>query len=241
MSERYYLGSCISVVGHELRITERCLIDDLHEPVTSKFDDLMNRHEIVKAFRRERSSVTAGDILRPSDGKQDLTVLRHGNDWRGVTWFDEEEKVVWLCACGWHRSGQSGDAFHLFASLRSGNQMRPTDDDYETLIVERSERFAAFVMIDAPVLLANARAEPEIEQNLLIGLESVSIVVQRLETLEETFVAFSVKNLMPTLYQLLLVSLFRENEHLDWNFHDRLPTRELDRTRSEVCMSIVHG
>lgn len=206
------------------------------------FDELVNRHSMVKAFQRERRLVTSGvDIFRPSNPQRPLTLLRHGNDWRGLTWFDKSEKVVWLCACSWHRSGEPGDAFRIFDSLHHSEQVWPTDKDYEALTNDRGQQFAVFVLLDAPRVLAEARADPEIEKQILVGLQPVSIVVQRVETLEETFVAVSGRKLMPQHFQLLLVSLFPESPLSDWQLVDHLPTRALDRTAAEFCMSIVHG
>lgn len=242
MSERFYQGCCISPSGHELRITKRCIEDDLNGRMGVQFEDLVNRHEIVKAFHRERRNVTEGEHPFRHEGSEiNLTILRHGHDWRGVTWFDRKEKVVWLCACARHRSGTTRDAYPRFKNLCVNNQIEPVDEDYATLISERNGRFSFFVKSDAPALLVKARAEPEIEMSQLIGLESVSILVVRVETLEEIFVVFSAKNLMPVLVLQLLIPLVRDSTFPDWKWRERLPTRELDRSKDEICLSIVHG
>lgn len=206
------------------------------------FEELAARHPIVRAFRRERRAATAGpDTLGPPGGQRPLTVLRHSNDWRGVTWHDPDATVVWLCASGWHRSGQPDDAFQLFARLKDEGRIWPAAEDYDALAADRTEQFAAFVIDDAPRLLAMARAEPEVEQVLAIGQEPVALVVHVVETLEETFVAVSVQNISMQMYQLLLVALYPERSFKDWRVEQRLPTRDLDYARSEVCMSILHA
>lgn len=241
-SDRSHLRSFVCVLGHELRITRRCLRDDVDDSCDALFDELVARHGIIRAFKRERRSATSGpDTLGPSGGARPLTVLRHTNNWRGVTWFEEAAAVVWLCACARHRSGQPNDAFPRFESLREAGYIWPTDDDYEALAADRGEQFAAFVVTDAPRLLASARAEPDTEHVLVIGREPVAIVVQVVETLEETFVAVSGVNLLPSLFLLLLVALYPDRRFDEWQPAQHLPTRQLDHTRAEFCLSIVHG
>lgn len=240
--DRPHLGSLVCVAGHELRITGRCLSEDLGCARDAAFEDLAGRHGIVRAFRRERSSATAGpDHLGPAGGQRPLTVLRHTNDWRGVTWLDDGERVVWLCACARHRSGQPDDAFPFFRSLQATGRIWPTNDDYEALAGDRGEQFAAFVLADAPRLLAMARKAPGTEQVLVIGREPVTVVVHVVETLEETFVAVSTLTLTPSQYPLLLVALYPDRAYDEWRVEQRLPTRELSRTRGEICASILHG
>ena len=240
--DRTHLRSLICVAGHELRITARCLREDLGDSPGALFADLYRRHGIVKAFRRERSGATAGpDPLGPGGGARPLTVLRHTHHWRGVTWFEDAEGVVWLCACGWHRSREPGDAFDVFEQMRRDGRIWPTEEDYEALAADRGEQFAALVVDDGPRLLAMARANRETEQVLVIGREPVSIVVHVVETLEETFVAVSGVTISPSQLQLLLVSLYPDRRFEEWRLEDRLPTRELDLIRAEFCVSIVHG
>ena len=236
-----HLRSLVCAAGHELRVTCRCLTEDLGSAVGATFEELAARHPMVRAFQRERRAATAGpDTLGPAGGERSLTVLRHSNDWRGVTWHDPDATVVWLCASGWHRSGQPDDAFQLFARLKDEGRIWP-GEDYDALAADRTEQFAAFVIDDAPRLLAMARAEPEVEQVLAIGQEPVALVVHVVETLEETFVAVSVQNISMQMYQLLLVALYPERSFKDWRVEQRLPTRDLDYARSEFCMSIFHA
>ncbi len=240
--DRPHLGSFVCAAGHELRITGRCRSEDLGTSQSATFEDLAGRHGIVRAFERERSGATAGpDALGPEGGRRSLTVLRHTHHWRGVTWFDEGEGVVWLCACAWHRSGEPNDAFPVFRALRDEGRVWPTEEDYEALAADRGQQFASFVVEDAQILLAMAREAPETEQVLAIGREPVAVVVRIVETLEETYVAVSTINLTPPLFQLLLVALYPDNSFNDWRHEQRLPTRELDYVRAEICMSILHG
>jgi hypothetical protein len=169
-------------------------------------------------------------------------VLRHTHHWRGATWFEPDSAVVWLCACsGRHRSGEPDDAFRYIEALRDTDRIWPTDDDHEALEADRGQQFATFVVTDAPALLAAARAAPETEQVAIIGLEPVTVVVRVVETMEETFVAISSLRLTLSFLQLLLVSLYPDRRFEEWRHENRLPARELDRVRAELCFSIVHG
>jgi hypothetical protein len=239
--DRAHLRSFVCVAGHELRVTKRCLLEDLKEPADTPFDELVGRHDMVRALRRERRAATAGpDTLGPAGGDRPLTVLRHRHRWRGVTWFEPAQAVVWLCGCsGSHRSGAADDAFPYLEALRDEGRIWPTDDDREALEADRGQRFAALVVTDAPVLLAAARAAPGTERRAMIGLEPIAIVVHVVDTLEETFVAISGR-LEVALLQILLVSLYPDSRFDEWRHVDRLPTRELDPTRGEFCLSIVH-
>lgn len=240
--DRPHLGSLVCAAGHELRITGRCVTDDLGSAVDSPFQELEGRHDIIRAFRRERSTATAGpDHLGSDRSPRPLTVLRHANDWRGVTWFDDRERVVWLCACAWHRSGQPDDAFPYFKSLQADNLILPTPDDYVALASDRGAQFAAFVVDDAPRLLAMAREAPGTEQVLIIGLEPVSAVVHVVETLEQTFVAISMIRIDISSFQLLLVAMYPDRKFDEWKWEQRLPTRDLDIVQAEMCLSIIHG
>ncbi len=201
----------------------------------------MQRYEIVGAFVRERYARTAGtDVLRPA-GPRPLTILRHTHDWRGTTWFDEQQDVVWLCSThGHHRSRESDDSFLYFLALRDEGLIWPTGEDYEDLAADRGTQFAAFVVDLAPDLLAEARANPGVECSRTIGREPIAIVVEIVETLEETYVAVSGLTITPPLLNVLLASLYPNRSFEDWRFEDRLPTRDLDVQRAEFCLSILH-
>lgn len=240
--DRAHLRSVICAAGHELRITHRCVREDLGESPDAPFEELQGRYGIVRAFRRERRAATSGaDSLGAAGGPRPLTVLRHTHHLRGVTWFDEREEVVWLCACGRHRSGDADDAFPFFERLRAGGHIWPNARDYEALAYDRSEQFAALVLDEAPRLLTLAQSHPGTEHVMVIGREPVAIVVRVVETLRETFVAVSGLHLGPNQFQILLVALYPDRGYREWRFEQRLPTRELDRTRAEICLSIVHG
>jgi hypothetical protein len=222
-------------------VTKRCVEEDLGLPGESNFNRLA-RFEIVKALRRERSqSVVGSDTVGPAAGEDTIWVLRHGNDHRGATWFDPVENVVWLCAYSRHRSGTPNDAFQRFPGLIRDGTMRPVAEDYEALADDRAERYAAVVATEGPGLLAQARATLGAEVREVIGTtQPVGLVVHVVETLEQTFVAVFGDRTDLAALQLLLVSLYPDHPFNDWTTETCLPTRELDHSRGEFCLSIVH-
>jgi hypothetical protein len=100
----------------ELRLTRRCLEEDLGRSPDTNFGDLLGV-EIIKAFiarRRERHDNTR-EVAPLTSGKT-VWRLSRGHDHRGATWYDPDDKVVWLLAYGLHRSGEPEDAFPYFSS-----------------------------------------------------------------------------------------------------------------------------
>jgi hypothetical protein len=172
-----------------------------------------------------------------------LTIYRlgYGDDHRGATWYDEEEEVVWLCAYGLHRSGEADDAFPYFHELLSTGTLLPNEDDYAALFEDRGRRFVETVYEDAQSLLERARATPGVEQvGRLGGEEDTGVLVEVVETLEETYVAFSVAKMESERRLLIILGAFDvEAEFKDWELVDFMPTRAL--RPDEVCYRILHG
>jgi hypothetical protein len=151
----------------ELRVTERCLTEDLQERPRDdgeseprfKFEDLA-RHEIIKGFVAERcdKTISTRQVAPLTCGKP-VWVLARGNDHRGATWYDEGNHVVWLLAAGKHRSGQADDFFPYCRGVDEDGRLLPTVGDYELLEIDRGYRFASAIRIEAPLVLRQARDE----------------------------------------------------------------------------------
>ncbi len=233
--------SLLCAAGHELRVTRRCVVEDLgHRDPDATFEELLT-HEIVKAFRAERHDKLHGaNTVGPAAGARTATVLRRSNDHRGATWYDESEGVVWLCAYARHRSGEPDDAFPYFQSLINADQLLPDEDDDVALIEDRAERFALVVGPESEALLAEARRDPGVEKRAVIGTtQPVGLLVHVIETLEETFVAL-IGTSDFTRIQVLLAALYPTRSFGDWDHADALPTRSLDRAAGEFCLKILH-
>jgi hypothetical protein len=100
--------------------------------------------------------------------------------------------VVWLCAYGWHRSGEGDDAFKRFADLIERDVIYPDADDYRRLLDARAHRFVELAPIDARALLNVAlRAPGTIQTGRLGGRVGVRIISDVLAGIAEISVAFS--------------------------------------------------
>jgi len=84
---RYQRGSCICE-AHELRITQRCLVEDLGYDAMSTFADASS-HPIVRAFENQRSGNPIGTkTVGPAAGERTLYRIGYGHNHRGATWYD---------------------------------------------------------------------------------------------------------------------------------------------------------
>lgn len=242
---RYHRGALICR-AYELRITQRCLADDLGErradpedlDGSAELQDL-TRHQIVVAFVNERAErpIGAREVGR---GRNDRTLWRlgRGHDHRGATWHDEEAGVVWLCACGHHRSGQADDAFQHFHRLIEADIIYPSEEDDLLLEDERARRFVELLPDDAAALRAEAERQPETEVRGTIGdtheVGVVSVVVEMIGN--ELFIAFAARDLYAQVV-LVLAAFAPDAAWDDWQQMPQLPTRPL--VPGEVCFSIA--
>ena len=228
---------------YELRITARCLEEDFGVSPAAPIGDLLD-HPIVKALIKDRATdPDAGKTVGPDAGEDTIRRLGYGHDHRGATWWDRSEKVVWLCAYhGRHRSGAADDPFKKhFPELIAAKRMKPVAMDYEALFAERDERFVDLVRGDAQALLAEARQEPGREKRAIVGGEaSVGCLVEVVETLEETYVAFFVEEVT---YERLVILLnaFYVSRFEDWEQVHEMPHRPIDEALGEVCYRYLRG
>lgn len=235
---RFHRGTAICE-QYELRVTARCLTDDLGESAGVDLEEVQ-RHEIVRAFCNQRSqSPTGTRTIGPAASAQTLHRLGHGNDHRGATWFDADADVVWLCATGFHRSGEPEDAFRYFHDLIAQDVIYPTSEDYQRLEEERAERFVAFAPDDLTTLLLRAEQQPGVEVRAVIGgAEELGIVVVVVETVDELFVACSLAAVAdPTRIVFILNALGKGRLWDDWSQPSELPTRPLQA--NEICFSLL--
>jgi hypothetical protein len=226
--------------GPELRITRRCLEEDLGEdPEDCEFEAMCAKHEIVRALRNRRSSsVAGGDTVGPAAGPESIYTLRYGNDHRGGTWYDAENKVVWLLAAAHHRSGEPDDAFQRFGELREEGRIYPVADDLEDLAADRAVGFLERAKLAVPGLIAEAQASPGTEVSAVIGNEPLGCVIHLVETAEERFFAVS-GYVGPTAILTLKVLFSSDSDYEDWRDEPRLPTRPLDHVRAELCFAVM--
>lgn len=212
----------------ELRVTARCLVEDLGCKADTPFDELLGQ-DIIKGFVGKRSTdPTDTRKVEPLKSGREVYTLGYGDRHRGATWHDEQNRVIWLCASGWHASGSVKDAFPYFKKLDEDGRLLPTRDDYKTLIEDRGRRFADTVVDDAQELLVQARAEPGSEIRGVVGESvGVGVAVEIVETMEETYVAIRMPHLKPGWLEIVLAAFFPDITMADWELSDSLPSREL--------------
>ncbi len=168
--------------------------------------------------------------------------LGYGHDHRGATWYDQAERVVWLCAYGLHRSGEDDDAFPYFYELIRAGTLLPAEDDYAELFDDRGRRFTETLYEDAQQLLARARSNPRVEQvGLLGGEQTTAVVVEVVDTLRETYVAFSVEGMNASRVVMILGAFDVDATFKDWELVATFPTRPLRLDSGEICYRILRG
>jgi hypothetical protein len=211
-SGELHRGACVCR-DHELRITERCLTEDLGFDRDLSFEDSLV-HPIVAAFRKERSRHPGrGNTVGPAAGDRTLFTLRRGNDHRGATIFDAEQRVVWLAAYGYHRSGQADDAFKQFASLLQTGEIFPTAADYRRLGQERGRRFGETLPVHAERLTALALDQGGQIVSSTLGFElPVRIVAVIDRDLLELQVAFQAQDFDRERVNLALAALTGDDD-----------------------------
>lgn len=125
-------------MGRELWVTDRCLRADLR----LTFSD--EAHPLIAKFVLLRSQVAepVGDHISKTRPRTlyKLDATKHGRVWRGATWHDRANDVVFLVAAGWHRSGARDD---FYAGLvRRLAAVYPSDPDLAQLRLAAAEREA---------------------------------------------------------------------------------------------------
>lgn len=116
----------------------------------------------------------------------------------------------------------------------------PTEHDYEALFLDRDHRFVETLSEDAQVLLARARSNPGVEEvGVIGGEETTGVLVEVVETLEETYVVFSLAHMDYTRIVLILAAFYPNAILDDWEGVASLPSRPL--RDNEACYRILHG
>ena len=218
-----------------LRVTLRCIQDELRRPpedATCHPSEL--DHEICAAFVTQRSQNPIGvEKLQPITSNIEAYTL-HAGRWRGVTWHDEEDNVVWLLGFGYHRSGEAGDAYPYLKQLDADGCLLPTRADYELLYELRDAALPWELRRLASEMLENARSSVgEETRAVLAETFPVSVVVENEDGLEAVWLAVShrlVKGELdppPEWLRFIVAAFFPDASFEDLQSPEqRLPTRE---------------
>lgn len=227
-TSRASAGTAHPCEAYDLRITRRCLEDDLEYFGEVPFKDLA-RHEIIKALVKRRSDGPADtrEITPLSCGKR-VYRLAYGDRHRGATWYDEQHGVVWLLAYARHEFEDRGDAFPYFKELDAEGQLLPRPADYEALLRERDGRLQSEIDTDAKLILDEARENPGREVvGMLGGAVEVTVTVMVVESLGELYVAVQMEGLAKEHFVIALAALFEGRNFEEIETANELPDRAL--------------
>jgi hypothetical protein len=221
----------------ELRVTYRCLQEDLGQAADTDFDDLLGI-EIIKTFIKDRAERT-GDMRQVNGLKcgQPVWVLARGNDHRAGTVFDPDHRVVWLVAYHKHRSGQADDFFPYCRSVDADERLLPDASDYTALFDDRAHRFAFHVRIEAPLILRAARLEGKEQRVTLGGRFGACVAVEVADELEAITVAFKVDT-VPFAYVPVILQAFKVGA---WDPATKMPSRPLGAGEYAFDWTGEHG
>ena len=163
MSVRNLLHGRSGQGPHALRITRRCLVDDLDvlTPTSGQARAYVSVHRVVQAFINRRSQRPTGqETFRCATREVGKTIYTfHDGDNRGATWHETSEgdaaddlpalNVVWLLGC---RPAHDYDAL---CNLKE--RLLPATVDYQAILDEESLAFATVIVQEVPALAELAR------------------------------------------------------------------------------------
>lgn len=155
---------------HILRVTKRCLVDDLQLPETAAkgpLEAVAGSSGIVDAFLERRAHHPVGQETIQGLTSRIVAYSLHSADYRGITWHQENAGVVWLLAAGFHRSGKSDDAYPYFIRLDNEGRLLPTAEDVELLVAEQTKDLARHLLEQVPAMTQQVLANPG---RLLVGI-----------------------------------------------------------------------
>jgi hypothetical protein len=211
----------------ELRVTARCLDEDLNASATAEFEELRGL-EIIKALISDRStSPVSGKELNPMSSGHEVFALGYGHAHRGATLHDESNAVVWLVAYGRHRSGDGDDFYPWVKALDQEGRLIPIHADYRRMLVERDRRFVEAVVMETPVILRDAR-KAEGEYKVVVGGElgvSLSIEIDDELDAQAITVAFPANAIQSWDQCTVLLAALAPGR--EWDSIARMPSREL--------------
>lgn len=229
----------------ELRVTARCLDEDLNADGAASFESIQGL-EIVKAFVKDRATQpSASKQISPLSSGQEMWRLGYGHDHRGATFYDEDEAVIWLAAYGRHRSGDPDDFFPYCKRLDAEGRLLPVQADIARMYRDRDRRFIEAVTIEAPVALKAAR-EADGEYRCTIGGElGAGLAIEVIDELEATSITVAFK---PAAGGHLTRVTMEQGEVLlqalacgTWTIIARMPSRDLEDDEVAFTIMLVAG
>lgn len=175
------VGGSYLCEGYELRVTLRCVSEDLDLATDQPFEK-PPEHDVIGAFVDEwRDGLPEGASTVPGltlSGR----VRRLGRG--GAIWHDENAKAAWLVAYAEEAS------VAYFRELDAEGRLKPTVEDYEALVIDRDLRFVDMVEAEAARVLREARAQVGTEQHAELDIDTgISITIERADDVERIYLA----------------------------------------------------
>jgi hypothetical protein len=211
---------------HALRVTTRCIREDLDENPDVGVVELAATHAVVRRFFEVRARHPAGtDRVHSIRGDVEVYALRHPAT-VGATWHDITAHVVWLLAL----AHEGADPYDYFASLHRRRQLMPSAEDYEHLINDRIRAIAPAIIVELRALLSAATDANGDERAFVLRDGTVARLVVRCEGDEITDLWMALVPLRATPLRPghLLGALLLDASEEDWRPVRRLPHRRLE-------------
>jgi hypothetical protein len=150
-------------MGASLRVTKRCLVEDLGlagDASKLSIEELAEQNSVVASFLDKRGQDPEGvEKVQPLTSNVVVHTL-HAGEYRGATWHDRRAGAVWLLAARFHRSGQRDDAYPYFKELDATGRLLPTREDYDALVEAQTLDFAGRLLEEIPPIRERVKAEP---------------------------------------------------------------------------------
>ena len=156
------MGSVELDTAWELAATERCITRDLGLPsdtVALSPEGHASEHPLLAAFVEKRSSSPEGQETVENLQARIVAYSLHAGRWRGLTWHEREEGLVWLLAGRYHRSGEADDSYPHFRNL-TRDALLPSEADYERVFDRQSTEFAQSALDEVGALREAAANDP---------------------------------------------------------------------------------
>ncbi|HYK95427.1 MAG TPA: hypothetical protein VE011_06135 [Candidatus Dormibacteraeota bacterium] len=232
--------SFVAAAGYDIRVTARCMVEDLAADPTGQLEDIA-KHPIIRGLCGKHDlDPSFVDSVGPAAGEETLGVLQFGDDHRGAVWHDKRNNAFWLCAYRWHRSGTPDDAFPYFERLLADDRIYPDDLDRIMLYRDRAERLIDAIPQDGGRLRMSALASPSREISGSIGPFPARVVVVEVDGLHELYVALKIVPFDVNQLDAVLLALCPSADVWQaWRPVVELPTGRVDVARGELAYSCL--
>jgi hypothetical protein len=225
------------------RLTRRALADlglPVHDLCQQSADRYMDQHKFVEHFVERRSQNPGGPEWTNLPRSRTSVANLHSGRYRGLTWHQVEEDIVWLLGVGWHEADSRDDAYAVLKGRDLTGDLLPNLQDFLDMEAALDEvlDYVTLVAQEVPALLERARQNQGVEiRETIAGRVSTGIIVEQVEmehgpALEERTVYLSMPPIegpcpllpYPEWLNVILAAAFpppADAEEFDW-----LPPRE---------------